>query len=128
MIIAHTALLPPLPVIFIVLWLIHLMPLLVVALPVWFFSRKRVGWNGWDFAIIICPFTVWFLALMTIKGSVEAGCQILGFIAPLAPILRVVLAGKLNQKALAFGLLVVLCCIAVGLAAFLPELCSCLLI
>ncbi|MCK7502720.1 MAG: 4Fe-4S binding protein [Desulfobacterales bacterium] len=46
------------------IWLIHLIPLLLLAVPVWYVGRKRVKWSGWDFAITVGPFAVWGALMM----------------------------------------------------------------
>ena len=46
----------------------------------------------------------------------------LGCVAPLAPIIRVGLGKKANQKLIALGLLVGICLVALGLWAFVPGL------
>ncbi len=108
------------------IWLFHLVPLLIIAGPVWFFGRKRAKWSMWDFAIVAIPFAVWGVLMIandsgkSLSNLVEG--LIIGCVAPLAPIIRVLIAERQNQKVLAVGLLVVLCLVATGLWAFVPGL------
>ena len=105
---------------------LYLVPLLLVAGPVWFFGRKRVRWNRWDFAIVLLPLAVWSVATMvndtgkSLSNFVEA--LWLGCVVPLAPIIRVVVGERGNQKLVALGLLVGVCLVAMGLWAFMPGL------
>ena len=107
-------------------WLLYLVPFLLVGGPVWFFGRRRVRWNHWDFAIVLLPFAVWAVAIMvngagkSLANLVEA--LYLGCAAPLAPIIRVVVGERGNQKLVAFVLLLGVCLVAIGLWAFVPGL------
>lgn len=107
-------------------WFFYLVPLIPVAAPVWFFGQKRVQWNGWDFALAALPFATWAILMMvdatekSLSNLVEAAY--LGCIAIPVPIVRVVVGKKLNQKILAFVLLVGVCLVAIGLWAFVPGL------
>jgi hypothetical protein len=111
---------------FLVTWLLYLVPLLVVTVPVWFYGRRRVQWNRWDFAIILMPFAVWTALMIandtgkSLSNLVEA--LYLGCIAPFAPISRMVVGERGNQKLVALGLLLGVCFVAFGLWAFVPGL------
>jgi hypothetical protein len=107
----------------ILIWFAHLIPLLVVSVPVWFFGRKRVKWNGWDFAIVVLPFAVWgALMLVSDLGKSVSNGLIIGWILPIAPIIRVVVGERMNQKKMALGLLVALCFVAGCLWGIVPQL------
>ncbi len=105
---------------------LYLVPLLLVGGPVWFFGRRRVQWSRWDLAVILLPFAVWAVLNMindtgkSLSNLVEA--LWLGCFAALAPIVRVVVGGRVNQTLLALGLLVGVCLVAIGLWAFVPSL------
>jgi hypothetical protein len=108
------------------IWLFHLVPLLLISGPVWFFGRRRVKWNGWDFAIVVLPFAVWG-ALMIVHGTGKSLNNlieglIIGGVAPLAPIVRVAVGKRMNEKSVALGLLIALCLVAGSLWAFVPPL------
>jgi len=110
---------------FIVAWLIHLLPFLLIALPVWIFARKRVEWNKWDFSIVIIPFAVWAFLMLAHSNSKGLGNWLegllIGCIASLTPIIRVIIKNKINQIRFAQGLMVALCVIAIGCWAFIPA-------
>jgi hypothetical protein len=40
-------------------WLYHLMPSLLVSLPIWIWGRHRTTWLWSDFATAVLPFVVW---------------------------------------------------------------------
>jgi drug/metabolite transporter (DMT)-like permease len=40
---------------FLVTSLLYLVPVLPVAGAIWFFGRRRVQWNYWDFALALLP-------------------------------------------------------------------------
>lgn len=112
--------------IMLVCWFLYLVPLIPVAAPTWFYGQKRVQWNRWDFALAALPFAIWAILMMvdatgkSLSNLVEAAY--LGCIAIPVPIVRVVVGKKLNQKLLAFVLLIGVCLVAVGLWAFSPGL------
>jgi len=92
----------------IVTWGLYLVPFLLVGGPVWSFGRRRVQWNRWDFALVLLPFAVWFTLMMandtgkSLSNLAEA--LYLGCMAPLSPIIRVVVGDKANQKTHGFGI------------------------
>lgn len=108
------------------IWLIHLIPLLLLAVPVWYVGRKRVKWSGWDFAITVGPFAVWGALMMyddsgkSLSNVLEA--LIIGVVAPIAPVVRVAAGEKMNQKRGALALLSVMCVVAFSLWALMPSL------
>jgi hypothetical protein len=121
---AHTAIVPPRWLVFAVCWVVYLIPIALIAGPVFFFGRKRADWNGWDYAILALPIVVWFVGAATVgqeKDGIEAESLILGCIAPLAPILRVAISRRVDQKVLAFGVVALLCALAASLVLFLPK-------
>jgi hypothetical protein len=105
-------------------WGLYLVPFLLVGGPVWFFGRRRVQWNRWDFALVLLPFAVWIALMManhagkSFANLGEAFC--LGCVAPLAPIIRVAVGDRANHELLALALLVGVCLVATGLWAFVP--------
>jgi hypothetical protein len=114
-------------VIVLVTWGLYAIPFFPIAGTVWDFGRKRVQWNRWDFAVILFPSTVWAVAMM-IDGTGKSlsnlvlEVPVLGCIAPIAPIVRVVVGRHANEKILAIGLFIVICLAAIGLWAFVPGL------
>jgi len=108
------------------IWLFHLVPLLIISGPVWFFGRRRVKWNGWDFAIVVLPFAVWGSLMIfndtgkSLSNLVEG--LIIGGVAPLAPIVRVAVGKRFNEKSVALELLIALCLVAGCLWEFVPSL------
>ncbi len=108
-------------------WLYHLIPLLAVAAPIWFFGRRRVKWCVWDFSIVVIPFACW-ATLMVIHdigktlANLVVEAVIIGCIAALAPAARLFIRDKRNQIQLAVILLIGACILATGLWAFVPGL------
>lgn len=106
---------------------LYLVPLLLVAGPVWFFGRRRVQWNRWDFAVLLLPSAVWAVSMMVNDSGKSLSnlafeVPVLGCTAALVPIVRVVVGRHVNQKALAIGLLLGVCLVAIGLWALVPGL------
>ena len=105
---------------------LYLVPLLLVSGPVWFFGRRQVQWNQWDFSIVLLPLAVWVVAMIvndagkSLSNLVEA--LYLGCVASLVPIVRAVVGERVNQRLLALALLVGVCLVAIGLWAFVPGL------
>ncbi len=124
LIIAHTYLGPGPAAAIVLAWFFYLIPLLIVAAPVWLLGKMRAKWNVWDFAIIALPFCAWCFAATMIQNWSAAlffmtGLGV-GCMASLAPIVRVVIAGRVEQKALAYSLLIVVCLLAFVIGV-LPE-------
>lgn len=110
---------------FIVAWLVHLLPFLIIGGPVWFLARRRVRWSKWDFCIVIFPFVVWSIFMLTnfkVKGlgNFLEGLLI-GCIASLAPIIRAIFKDKINQIYFAKGILIALCLISIMIWAVIPA-------
>jgi|WetSurMetagenome_2_1015567.scaffolds.fasta_scaffold99918_2 hypothetical protein len=107
------------------LWLFYLVPSIFIAGPVMFFTRKRVEWNLWDFAMFILPYSIWiFLIIAHGKGKGIGNMLeslMIGCIVPISPVTRSLVRDKLNQENLAIGLLIFLCLIAIGVWAFTPA-------
>lgn len=106
------------------IWLIHLLPIIIVGIPVWLLARKRVKWNKWDFLIIIIPFLVWSVLTFSHNkgkgfGNIAEGLLI-GCFTPIAPIVRTVLRHKVNQVSFSVILLIFLTLLAIGFWAFIP--------
>jgi hypothetical protein len=110
---------------FVFAWLIHLLPFLIVAVPVWFLARRRVKWSKWDFSIVIFPFVVWSVLMLTHDKGKGLGNflegLLIGCIASLAPIIRSIFKDKINQIYFAQGILIALCLIAIGIWAVIPA-------
>jgi hypothetical protein len=107
------------------IWLIHLLPILVAGIPIWFFSRKRVRWNIWDFSIAIIPFWVWGVLMLTFNKGKGIGnfaeSFIIACVILVSPIVRAVVLDRVNQTGLSAALLVFFSTIAIGLWAFIPA-------
>jgi hypothetical protein len=107
-------------------WGIYLMPFLPVAGMIWFFGRRRVQWNRWDFSMVVLPSAVWITLLMVDATGKRMPNLIeilyVGCAAVLAPIVRVMVGGRGDQPLTAWGLMVTVCLAAIGLWAFVPGL------
>jgi len=107
-------------------WFLYLIPFIPIAAPVWFFGRRRVRWNRWDFALVLLPFAVWAVLIMNYDTGKSlanlAEAFWLGCAVPVAPVLRLAVGARVPQRLLALGLLVTTCLVAVGLWAFVPGL------
>ncbi|KQC14307.1 MAG: hypothetical protein APR63_14600 [Desulfuromonas sp. SDB] len=112
--------------IFFPVWLLHLIPVLLISSPIWFFARKRVKWTIWDFLIVILPFLIWVSCLITYSEGKSLSNLVegiwLGWVVPLATVIRMVVGDRVNQKKLSIILLAVLCGVGVALWKFMPGL------
>jgi drug/metabolite transporter (DMT)-like permease len=104
--------------------LLYLVPLLPVAGAAWFFGRRRVQWNYWDFAIVLLPLVAWIMVTMVNPAKSLSNLVIevpgLGCVSSLAPLVRVAVGTRVDQRLLALGLLVALCLVAIGLGTYVP--------
>ena len=78
--------------------------LLILAVPLWYVSRKRVQWNKWDYGLLIVPYTVWTTLMMyderhkSLSNLVEVFA--VSGVALLAVIVRVIVGNVAYQKVL----------------------------
>jgi hypothetical protein len=105
---------------------LYLVPLLLLGCPVWYFGRKRVQWNHWDFAVGVLPLVVWTAAMM-VNGTGKSLSNLveiayLGCAVAIALNVRLLAGSRVNQRLLAAGLLIAVCLMAVALWAFVPAL------
>jgi hypothetical protein len=112
--------------IFGMMWVFHLVPSLIVSLPIWICGRRRASWFWSDYATAIIPFALWSaLLLCDDKGKTLSNlseCLYLGCVVPIAAIIRVVVGRRGNERIVSFALLSALCIVAFGLYLFMPAL------
>jgi len=84
-------------------YLFFAVPAILLALPVWFFGRHRIKWSGFDVLVFVIPWAVW--ALVFTFGPRDASLSsaivesvVLGFLSPLALVIRVIGGDKWNPK------------------------------
>jgi hypothetical protein len=111
---------------FVLIWYLHLVPLIVIAGPVWFFNRKRVRWCVWDYGLLVVPFVVWAL-FFRIDIDSKAGANaiegmLVGCFAVLPFGIRAWLGDRFDQKKLALALLILVCLIGAGICFATPVL------
>ncbi len=105
-------------------WFLYLVPIALVACPVWFLSRKRVTWTIWDFSMAAVPFCAWaimmfgFSSAKTLSNILEA--MIVGGFAAISPVARIVLNGKFNNREVALALLVLVSVGGIAVWKFVP--------
>jgi len=108
------------------LWLLHLGALLLIAAPLLFFARHRVDWTLYDLATLIAPIVVWSTLMLCSSSGKSLGNLIEGLLLTaltlLAPLLRVTLGNRFNQRRLAIDLLLLLSLTAVSIWAFVPPI------
>src|ERR1700761_8044235 len=112
-------------VITLVALVMFLAPALVLALPVGFFGRKRAGFTRLDFGILLVPFAIWIVFFFVSTGKsigniIEA--PILGFVVPIAVVIRVIVGKTISPRACAISLLVFACGFALMLGAIFPKI------
>src|SRR3974390_3358006 len=111
---------------FLLLWAIHLVPMALAGVPLWYFGRRRVCWGSYDFLVTTVPFLVYLSVLFVWTRENGLGnlmdLLVLGCCLPLAPLTRVVAGPRAGGSKLPAGLLVLLCLLAAGLYAFVPFL------
>ena len=84
-------------------WLLFAVPAVLLSLPVWFFGRRRTRLSWADALFLVIPWAVWVI-LFTFGprdaslSSATVESVILGCIAPLALVLRIIGGEKWNSK------------------------------
>jgi hypothetical protein len=107
-------------------WSLHLIPIVLFAVPAWYLGRNRVKWNVFDFATIFVPYAAWF-TLMVIEergkglGNYSMESLVLGFAAAFASAMRLQLGRRKNEQLLSIFLLIGLCIFGALLWAFVPP-------
>ena len=108
-------------------WFMHLIPIAMIGGPCWYLGRNRVRWTLWDYSIIILPFAVWATLMWIHDGgktlaNLSSEGIIIGLVASITPLLRVIIRDRVNQKWTAITFLICLCLLSIGLWAFVPAL------
>ncbi len=95
-----------------IIWLLYLVPAAVLSAPLWFFGRKRVQWTVLDFAALVLPLLPWLVLIVagpqpkSLANLIEVGW--LGALAPLVPILRLLVKNQVpGRRVAAYGMLIV---------------------
>jgi hypothetical protein len=106
-------------------------PLLLVACPLWILGRKRIRWTGWDYAVSLLPWLWMALEFVPALAALPHPTKslsnwveplFLGWISPIAPLLRVALANRINSTQFARCLFLGLLGITIGLWLLVPTL------
>jgi hypothetical protein len=106
-------------------WLFFAVPAVLLALPVWFLGKRRTQWSGFDALVFVIPWAVW-VTLFTFGprdaslSSAVVESVILGCLAPLALILRVIGGDKWNSKYTRIIGFAAVSIIGIALWAFVP--------
>ena len=100
-------------------WCFYLIPAIILSAPLWFFGRRKVDWNIWNFSVLIFPYWIWVALLFvaddntTIHGLLVVA--VFGAVVSLSSVVRVIVGHRLNQKLLAAGLCTFFSLIAVAI-------------
>lgn len=111
---------------FLLLWAMHVVPTAIIGVPIWFFARHRVNWNGSDFLIITAPFLAYLAAALVFPVNKGMGNLVepllLGCFLPLSPLTRVMIGQRTEEEKLSAGLLLALCLLSVVLYVLVPAM------
>jgi hypothetical protein len=117
---AHTAdYLPLMPIMVFMMWLVYAVPLFVVCGFAWFLGGKRVNWDRWDGMILVFPFASWLMAV-TISGRGDKDVAYIWLFAVIAPLLRLVIGKRSNEKWISFIVLLFVCVLSAALVFIVP--------
>ncbi len=110
------------------IWQAHAVIGAVFSVPIAFLGRKRVHWRWWELLAFLLPFGLW-LGLMVSPlapggKSVSNLVEPLGFslAIPVAALLRTVIGVRLPERALAGGLVGLVCLAAATSYVVVPNL------
>jgi hypothetical protein len=113
----------------ILIWLeLHLPVSAILCAPVWWFGRKRAGhWYRWEFLVLVIPYLIWralglILGANKGLGNLFAEPFVLGAATMVAPVTRILVAGRIPPRLAAAGAFAVACAMAFVVWRFFPSL------
>jgi hypothetical protein len=109
------------------LWLMHAVPGCVMAAPIRFLGRKRIGWANWELLALVVPFSVWTLLMLSPLSIGRNSTNLieplyLSISMPLVAIIYVSLGGRFSKLVQAASVISVLCGVAVTTFFIVPML------
>lgn len=110
------------------LWLVFSWPIILVVIPLVYFTKRRVNWRWWEGAALIVPFAIW-LSLETVVDRPKSLANLFEYAAmvvaiPIAASVRILVAQRLPQLPVAAALqlaLVVVIILVYFKTPLLPE-------
>jgi hypothetical protein len=112
------------------IWFLHMVISVILAGPILWFGRKRIGWAGWQFLALVIPFCLWSALMLSPLSADKKSLANLGepvyisFTMPVLALLRIAVGRRLSEIVYAFVFISVLCVVAVAtffLVPFKPE-------
>lgn len=84
-------------------WLIYLVPILLIACPIWYWGRNRTDWKRSDFAVAVYPYWIWVgLMIFVARGKTLSNFFVepiwLGLIAVVSPATRLITGKRIQSK------------------------------
>ena len=111
---------------FVVAWLIYLLPAAPVSLAVSYFGHGRARFMWWELSALVLPFIVWivFGLVSQDKGlwSPIVELFILGCTVPVAALIRVIVGRAVNRSVMAGSLIFVICALAILFGIMIPKI------
>ena len=115
--------------IFLLFWAAYLFLFSLPAAAMFYFGRKRVAWNTYDYLMAAVPYLVWIALFFSFPGRKDIGNisepLLLGLIAPTVLLVRLLYGKRRGYLVLSVINLVAYCGFAVGMfftTELIPEL------
>lgn len=112
------------------IFLVYIIPSLIIAAPIWFFSRERVHWFQWEFFLLLIPFITWVvLASINLrnKSLSNAGVEsiilgiLIGMIQIFPAIMPEVFGSRLKSAFVTLFLSIIITLLVYFIVPSLPE-------
>jgi hypothetical protein len=108
------------------IWSAHAVIGAALAAPILFLGRKRVACANWELLVLVIPFCVWVVLMLSPLASGRKSLANLGepvyvsFAMPVLALLRIVIGRRLSETACATSLIAALCVVAAVIFFMVP--------
>jgi hypothetical protein len=109
------------------IWLVHAAIATVLSAPLVFFGRNRVHWRVWELLVLVLPFLVWHVLMLSPLSAGKSLANLgepfyFAFAAPGAALVRILVGSRIRERACGAVLIAAVCLVAAGVFFIVPPL------